>query len=49
MSTSADCLENMEPTNAYYISLGMYLYSVPAHFCYIKIHAEMAEKSQVKD
>ena len=33
----------------YYISLERSFYSTSARFCFIKIHAEMAEKSRVND
>ena len=39
----------MLPTNIYYISLEWSFYNTYALFCCIKMNAEMAEKSQVKD
>ena len=42
--------DTMFPTNICYISSEISsFYSASVHFCCIKIHAEMAEKSQVKD
>ena len=46
---SSNILEIMLPITIYYISLKRSFYSASAHFCCIKIHEEMAKKSQVKD
>ena len=38
----------MQPTSTYNVSLDRSFYSASAPFCYIQIHAEMAEESQVE-